>query len=135
VSESPNVVVGLNWNALVFGLGTNMNYQSNGAATAEEQQSRPRRFVLGAVAAVQYMVYNRAPIAFGPEVICATNLRPGRAFETNLIAAGIGFWYAPFNAPILLGTAWNARISFGRDGRDAAFTLATPSLRLGFGLP
>lgn len=126
VSEIPAVFAGLSWNALQLAVGVAASNEVPPGGTG------PNSVYAGLITSVQYAVYNRAPVALGPEISWSTNLT-GEAFRSNTLLPGFGFWFAPFNAPILLGCAWNVRLSFAQ-GKDATFAFMTPALRLAFGL-
>lgn len=127
LSSSPVLTFGWNIDAALFAVGVGFKYDPNGLmpAPAPKEKFSFTLFLSGA-----YMVYNKFPFACGPELGYVTSLAPGKAITgySQLLPA-LAFWYAPFNAPILLGTALQLPITFTK-GRDATIETTYPGVRV-----
>jgi hypothetical protein len=78
------------------------------------------------------MAYNTKPLAFGPELDFDAQLAPGTPFGFTTLVPGFAIWYAPFPAPLYIGTMIGLRIGFMSYGNP---TVATdyPGVRLRWG--
>lgn len=79
--------------------------------------------------ALEYMVHDVYPFAMGPQLAVATNLAPGAVFDHVAIMPAFGFWYAPFNANVGIGSSLGVNIMFGRNSQPVV-QLSTPAVRL-----
>jgi hypothetical protein len=107
------------------------------AATATTPSSCPggaHKFNSNLVVAGEYMIIDKLPFALGPELTILGSLAPDRVFTTLVFEPGIAFWYAPFRAPLVLGSALDAEIitQNGPTAAKAQVTILTPGLRLGY---
>lgn len=113
------VVAAIDTPALVFaftlgpgflvGAGLGITYDGNGLPGPTGPT--PDKWASSALVFGQYMIVNRARFAMGPELSFSASFAPDDAFTRKFIAPGWAFWYAPFDAPILIGGAWSAKIS------------------------
>ena len=87
------------------------------------------KWATGAFVAAEYMVVDKFPFAMGPQAMFEAKLSPGDAFSDINIGVGLGFWYAPWNAPVAIGSALAANINVVK-GAKATFSLSTPAVRL-----
>ncbi len=106
-------------------------------ATATTPSSCPggaHKFNSNLVVAGEYMIIDKLPFALGPELTVLGSLAPDRVFTTLVFEPGIAFWYAPFRAPLVLGSAIDAEIitQNGPTAAKAQVTILTPGLRLGY---
>ena len=81
------------------------------------------------IAAVTCMVYDIYPFATGPEFIFTGVATPGPFFNTMYLQPGWSFWYAPFHAPIGVGSVIQGTITIS-SGKDLTFDSDVPTLRL-----
>jgi hypothetical protein len=134
LGSSQQILLSFNASAALFGLGLGFGYDqagvvpnANGVADASTETIS---FQLAAYFA--YMAYNTKPLAFGPEIDFEAQLAPGTPFEVSTLVPGFAIWYAPFPAPLLIGTMLGLRIGFAGYGNP---TVATdyPGVRLRWG--
>jgi hypothetical protein len=127
ISESP--VLGFGWNvdALLFAAGVGLKYDANGLMPPPADKDK---FSLTAFVSASYMAYNTYPFAMGPELAWVTSLAPGDAVtQYSQLQPGLALWYAPWNAPILIGTALQLPITFTK-GRKATIETTYPGIRV-----
>jgi hypothetical protein len=115
---------------LTLGGGIQFNYVSQGIPEPSAPPGTPSNVhtSFGLHVYGSYMVHDVLPFATGPEFTWATSVAPD-AFQVNVLLPGWAFWYAPFPAPLLVGTAMNANLTF-LPGGEYTLGLATPGLRL-----
>ncbi len=77
----------------------------------------------------EYLPINHSGVAVGPELTWTTQVTPGDAFDINILAAGVAFWYAPFDVPLAVGGSWDVVMSFVGQNDPV---LATPAMRLAY---
>ena len=92
------------------------------------------KFNSNLVLAGEYMLIDKLPFALGPELTIQGSLAPDRVFTTLVFVPGVAFWYAPFRAPLVLGSAIDAQIitQNGPNALKTQVTIVTPGLRLGY---
>jgi hypothetical protein len=132
-SQVPSLILVGSYNSLLFGAGVQFSYNRAGLPDAGGAPTGDK-VLMSAAFDLQYMVFNRNPVAIGPEVDYATSLAPVNPFKVNNVTAGVAFWYAPFNAPVLLGGAWLVSIS-NAPGAPTTVDLLTPALRAVLAFP
>jgi len=133
VSQQSTLLLAGAYDALLFGVGGQMAYNSHGFSDTQSMPTNDK-FQVSATVGLQYMLYNRHPVAIGPEIDYATPLSPEKPFTTNTLQTGVAFWYMPSTAPILLGSAWLASFTFESGGAKTA-DLLTPSIRIALVFP
>ncbi len=115
-------------NALLLAVGLAYEHNGNGLAPGATDKDAAALILSAA-----YMIVNSraAGLAMGPELDLTSTLAPGSAFDNNDFRVGWAFWYAPWKAPIAIGTA--AQISFvSNKGQSAVIRLVEPSVRIVF---
>lgn len=124
---NPTWQFGISGKNFSFGIGLNIEYNGNGlntsAAGVDSNKFAFTPSIFGA-----YYVYNKFPVAIGPELAVVADLAPN-SFTTTVIVPGIQFLYAPFNAPVLVGTALDLNIIMIKDAKTIVQT-AQPQLRV-----
>jgi hypothetical protein len=127
LSSSPVLTFGWNVDAALFAIGVGFKYDPNGLMPAPAPKEK---FSFTLFASAAYMLYNTFPFACGPELGFVTALAPGDAITgySQLLPA-LALWYAPFNAPILLGTALQLPVTFTK-GREATIQTTYPGVRV-----
>lgn len=128
VNQQPSLVLVGSYDSLLFGAGVQLSYNSQGVPDSDGMATSHKVLASGTVG-LQYMLYNRHPVALGPEIDYTTSLAPGDPFRVHTVSGGAAFWYAPFNAPVLVGGAWLAAVSH-TSGAATTLDLMSPSLRL-----
>lgn len=84
------------------------------------------------VLVASYFFYDKFPFAIGPEVFYEGRISSSTGaspFSHHIIEAGIAFWYAPFSAPIGIGSVVHARVEI-ESGQNTTFSIATPTVRV-----
>lgn len=134
LGSSSQILLSFNASAALFGLGLGFGYSQAGvisdATPSGDSSSETISFQLGAYFA--YMAYNTKPLAFGPEIDFEAQLAPGTPFERSTLVPGFAMWYAPFPAPVMIGTMLGLRIGFFGQGNPTVST-DYPGVRLRWG--
>jgi hypothetical protein len=134
LGSSQQILLSFNASAALFGLGLGFGYNQAGVipsqAAATESSTETISFQLAAYFA--YMAYNTKPLAFGPEFGFEAQLGPGTPFQVATLVPGFAMWYAPFPAPLLIGTMLGLRIGFSGYGNPTVST-DYPGVRLRWG--
>lgn len=127
ISESSVLGFGWNFDSLLFAAGVGLKYDPNGLMPPPANKDK---FSFTAFLSTSYMVYNTYPFAMGPELAWVTSLAPGKAITGySQLQPGWALWYAPWNAPILIGTALQLPITFTK-GRKATLETTYPGIRV-----
>jgi len=122
------------------GIGIGFTYFSNAPLAAVGDNTK---FAVNGVIFGAYYVYNKFPFAMGPELAITTELAgpgdsapapgvtvTGGVFNPITILPGWQFLYAPFNAPVLFGTAIDLAIVIPKSGGTTIVTTLEPELRI-----
>ncbi len=142
VSATPSVLAAATVADHTFvGIGGSFTWNGNGSSDGNlSTGANPptatvnNKFNSNLILAVQYMVIDKLPFAIGPEITMVGSLAPERVFTTLIFEPGVAFWYAPFRAPLVLGSALDAEI-ITQNGTGAAktqLTVVMQYLRLGY---
>jgi hypothetical protein len=132
-AEIPGLLLGLNHNELVLAGGFTFVYDGNGIRDPATNMVTKNHFSSALTLAAAYVFYNRAPVAFGPELGFISSLTPGDIFDQKVITAGMAFYFAPFPAPLVLVAVLTSRTTLVAH-RDPRFELITPSLLIGYAI-
>ncbi len=128
VSDSPALIGGVGFDGGLFlGAGFSLDFNPNVANDGEESASVHTSLILYGF----YAVHNEAPVALGPELLLHANLTPGDVLSPFVIQPGFAFYVAPFDAPVLIGSALSLQIVTQR-GEDPAIKTLSPALRFGW---
>jgi hypothetical protein len=125
---SPALFVAPAINSLLMGVGFSYEHNGNGLAPGSTEKDSALVVVTAA-----YMIHNQVPFAMGPEIALAATLAPGDPFDTTIVTPGWAFWYAPWKAPIAIGTALDVALTFPKSPAKAIIATTTPSVRIVFG--
>jgi hypothetical protein len=121
-TDSPVALLAGNTGAVLWGVGALFSHDGNA-----EMNKTAANLVLN----LQYMIHNRFPFAMGPEIDFIPELAPS-SFDNNTLQVGWSLWYAPWNAPIVIGSAVLVNVDFPA-GKSAVVTSLTPAVRIVFG--
>jgi hypothetical protein len=124
---SPVLFIAPAINSLLMGIGIEWKHDGNGIPPGGPDKDQALVVVTAA-----YMLHNQVPFAMGPEIAIAATLAPGSPFDTTVVTPGWAFWYAPWKAPIAIGTALDVSLTFPK-GAKAIIATTTPSVRIVFG--
>ena len=131
IGSSQEIALGFQAGAALFSIGLSVRFDPAGLATASGRSLDMLGVQMSGSFA--YMAYNRYPVAFGPEIAMASNIAPGSAFTGfTELRPGLALWYAPFQAPLLFGTAMQLKLTF-QQGADPVLDTAYPGLRIRWG--
>ena len=131
IGPSTYAALGFHAGRVLFSVGLSVHFDPAGLNTGAGRALDTLALSLNGSVAI--MAYNRAQLAFGPELAFATNITPGPAISGSTeLQPGLALWYAPFRAPLLFGTALQLAIKFAK-GSDPVIDTAYPGLRLRWG--
>ena len=119
-----------NTGAVLWGLGVDFKYDGNAMAGATNPGGD--KTTASGVLSLAYMMHNQFPFAMGPEIDYITTLSP-KAFDTNIVQAGLALWYAPFNIPAVIGTGAFVQVVIPPSPAKQVITTLVPQVRIVFG--
>jgi hypothetical protein len=129
VAQSPTVFLALNMNGgLMLGAGLAATYNGNGVGGSPGSSSD--KFASRVVLYASYMVHNVMPFAMGPEILGGANITPNGG-DSSFIQPVWAVWYAPWHAPIGIGSAAGVNVAFDK-GQDPVASLTMLPLRIAF---
>jgi hypothetical protein len=108
-------------------VGLNLTYSSNGNLPMQADTSK--KFAFSGVLYGAYYLVNKFPIGIALEAALVEPLQPDEGSPVRVIQPGIGLVYAPFPAPIVLGTGLDLQIVMPKGGGTIVQTV-TPGLRI-----
>jgi hypothetical protein len=134
VSDSPTWTIGTTLPAgVTVSVGLNLNYNSNGLpAPAGAPPGTPPstdKVAFSGVLYGAYYIYNKFPVGIAVEAAVVEPISPTAGSPATTVVPGIGILYAPFPAPIVLGSGLDVQISFIKGGGTVVQTV-TPGLRI-----
>jgi hypothetical protein len=94
------------------GLGLAIN--GNGSATSPLTGLKgDSNATVGAdlVLAMAYFIVDKFPFAMGPEIVLTGSMAPGSPFDTTVVSPMVALRYAPWAAPVAIGTDLGVAIS------------------------
>lgn len=124
---SPTLFIAPAVNSLLLGVGLAWEHNGNGLAPMSTDKDQA-----SVVLTAAYMLHNQVPFAMGPEIALVATLAPGSPFDNITVVPGWAFWYAPWKAPIAIGTALDVALTFPKGG-SAIIATTTPAVRIVFG--
>jgi hypothetical protein len=128
-ADTPALLLAPAFGPVLAAVGLAYEHNGNGLAPGVTDKDAAALILSAA-----YMIVNSRAIglAMGPELDLTSTLAPGSAFDNNDFRVGWAFWYAPWKAPIAIGTA--AQVAFvSNKGQSAVIRLVTPAVRIVFG--
>ena len=124
---SPTLFVAPAIDSLLLGVGLAYEHNENGLAPMSTDKDQATLTLTAA-----YMLHNRIPFAMGPELALVLPLAPD-AFNPVTVVPGWAFLYAPWKAPIAIGTALDIALVFPKSPGKAIIATTTPAVRIVFG--
>lgn len=112
---------------ITLSVGLNVDYDGNGLPGPTGMPTGDKFAFTGLVYGAYYF-YNKFPVGIAAEAAVIAPLSPG-AFDFTIIQPGIGVFYAPFPAPIVLGSGLDLAITIPKNG-SATVKTVTPGLRI-----
>ncbi len=111
-------------------IGLNINYNGNGLPGPTGTPSSDK-FAFSGVLYGAYYIVNKFPIGIAVEAALVEPLAPTAGSPATVVQPGIGIFYAPFPAPIVLGSGLDLQIVFPKaDGAKPTVQTVTPGLRI-----
>jgi hypothetical protein len=110
---------------VTISIGLDINYNGNGLP----MRTDGKKFAFSGVLYGAYYIVNKFPIGIAIEAALVEPLAPDEGSPVRVIQPGIGVFYAPFPAPIVLGSALDLQIVMPKGGSTTVQTV-TPGLRI-----
>lgn len=129
IGSSQMILLGFHAGGALFGLGLAAGYQPAGILVDEYRTSD--HLWLSFASSLAFMAYDARPVAFGPEIDLEAGVAP-TFFDRATLRFGFAMWYAPFDAPLYLGTLIGLRVDFATN-TDPSLGTDYPGLRLRWG--
>lgn len=117
---------------VTLSVGLNINYDGNGLPAPTPMNPLARgsdKFAFSGVLYGAYYFINKFPIGVAAEAAIVEPLSPTAGSPATVIQPGIGVFYAPFPAPIVLGSGLDLQIVIPKGGSTTVQTV-TPGLRI-----
>lgn len=115
---------------VTISVGLDINYNGNGLPGPMGMPTDDKFAFSGVLYGAYYLV-NKFPIAIALEAAVVEPISPTAGSPATVIQPGIGFLYAPFPAPIVLGTGLDLQIVLPKaDGAKPIIQTVTPGLRI-----
>lgn len=111
-------------------LAVGLKYDGNGLPIPMSPTGArmPSQWAWDLILSVEYMIHDSYPFAMGPQFAAIMNFYPGDSLANVILMPAWGFWYAPFNAPIGIGSALAVQIQLTK-GMEPVVSLVTPGVR------
>ena len=133
LGSSSTLMLGINVKDLLLSFGFSFGYNVATAAAATTSSSGSSKVGFSLATSFAYMVYDSRPVAFGPEVDLDMRLAPSPAVTGfTQLRPGFALWYAPFNAPLYIGTMIGLTFTFVK-GADPSISTEYGGFRVRWG--
>ncbi len=130
VSDSPFWAVGVTLPAgVTVSVGANLEYNGNGLTGPGATTPSSDKLAFSGLLYGAYYIYNKFPVGVVVEASVIEPLSPTAGSPATVIQPGLGIYYAPFPAPIVLGSGLNLAITIPKGGSTVVSTV-TPGLRI-----
>jgi hypothetical protein len=131
VSDSTTWSIGTTLPAgVTISVGLDINYNGNGLPNAGGRTTSDK-FAFTGVLYGAYYFYNKFPVGIAAEAALVEPLSPSAGSPATVLQPGVGIFYAPFPAPIVLGTGLDLQIVIPKGGgAKPTVQTVTPGLRL-----
>lgn len=114
---------------VTISVGLNINYDGNGLAIPGTTMRSTDKTAFSGILYGAYYFYNKFPVGIAAEAAVVEPLSPTAGSPATVIQPGIGIFYAPFPAPIVLGSGLDLQIVIPKQG-SASIQTVTPGLRI-----
>jgi hypothetical protein len=126
VADSTTWTIGTTLPAgVTISIGLNIKYAGDGLMPPAVTD----KFAFSGVLYGAYYIVNKFPIGIAVEAALVEPLSPSEGSPARVIQPGIGVFYAPFPAPIVLGSGLDLQIVMAKGGGTTVQTV-TPGLRI-----
>ena len=130
VADSTTWTIGTTLPAgVTIAVGLDINYDGNGLAIPGSTMRSTDKFAFSGVLYGAYYIYNKFPVGIAIEAALVEPLSPDVGGPAMVIQPGIGIFYAPFPAPIVLGSGLDLQIVMPKGGSTSVHTV-TPALKI-----
>lgn len=131
VADSTTWTIGATLPAgFTIAVGLDINYNGNGLPGPTGMPTNDKFAFSGVLYGAYYLV-NKFPIGIALEAAVVEPISPTAGSPATVIQPGIGLVYAPFPAPIVLGTGLDLQIVLPKaDGAKPIVQTVTPGLRI-----
>jgi hypothetical protein len=132
VADSTTWAIGTTLPAgVTIAVGLNINYDGNGLAIPGSTMRSSDKFAFSGILYGAYYIVNKFPIGIAIEAALVEPLSPTVGSPVTVIQPGIGIFYAPFPAPIVLGSGLDLQIVIPKaDGAKPSIQTVTPGLKI-----
>lgn len=114
---------------VTISVGLNFTYSSNGLPTGPTTPPLSDKVAFSGILYGAYYIYNKFPVGIAAEAALVEPISPTAGSPATTVVPGLAILYAPFPAPIVLGSALDLQISFIKGGGTVVQTV-TPGLRI-----
>ena len=111
-------------------VGLNINYDRNGLAIPGMTTRSTDKLSFQGIINGTYYFYNVFPYGIAAELALITPLAPSAFDPSYTIRPGVVFYYAPFHAPLVFGTALDLAITVPKGPAKVSVQTVTPGVRL-----
>lgn len=130
VADSPFWTIGTTFpSGVVVAVGLDLNYDGNGLPIPGSTTRATDKFAFNGILYGAYYFYNKFPVGILAEAALVAPLSPKQFDPFFIVQPGIGFYYAPFPVPLVLGTALDLSITKPKTGSVSVSTV-TPGVRI-----
>lgn len=112
---------------VTLSVGLDIKYDGNGLPGPMGPTTD--KFAFSGVLYGAYYIVNKFPIGIAVEAAVVEPIAPTAGSPVTVIQPGIGFLYAPFPAPIVIGSALDLQIVIPKGGSTVVQTV-TPGIRI-----
>ncbi|HEX4422027.1 MAG TPA: hypothetical protein VH165_29145 [Kofleriaceae bacterium] len=133
-SDSPFFTVGTTFApGISIAIGGSFKYDGNGLPDATGKPTTDKVSFQGLIYGAYY-IYNKFPVGIAAEAALISPLSPS-AFDVVTIQPGLVMYYAPFAAPLVIGSALDLQINVFKGDIKPQVSTVTPGLRLIYVFP
>lgn len=130
VADSPFFTIGTTLpTGVTFSVGLSVDYDGNGLPIPGTTMRASDKLSMTGLIYGAYYLYNKFPVGIAAEAALVAPLAPNAFDPFFIVQPGVAILYAPFPAPIVLGTALDLAITKPKNGSVSVSTV-TPGLRI-----
>jgi hypothetical protein len=132
VADSPFLTVGMTFPPGVsVAVGLNITYDGNGLVIPGMAMRSADKFAFSGLVYGSYYIYNVHPVGIATELAVIAPLAPDAFDPAVVVRPGVVFYYAPFAAPVVIGSSLSLSITVPKDDNaKASVQTLTPGVRL-----
>lgn len=131
VADSPFLTVGMTFPpGISVAVGMNITYDGNGLAIPGSLMRSTDKFSFQGLVYGSYYIYNVFPVGIATELAVIAPLAPEAFNPAVVFRPGVVFYYAPFAAPVVIGTSLSLSITVPDGPPKTSVQTLTPGVRL-----